>query len=186
MRVALTGTPGTGKTTVASQLDTDLTVIHLNDVITDVDLVASVDTDRGSWVADLEAVEDWLSGREDVLVASHLAHLVPVDRVIVLRCHPHELIRRLTDRGEPPEKARENAESEALDLILAEAVDRVGEGKVYEIDTTDRTPSAVAAEVRDAIRDEREPAVGAVSFLAALEELELGEAGGTPREVTDS
>jgi len=33
MRVAVTGTPGTGKSTATERLDTDLDVIHLNDVI---------------------------------------------------------------------------------------------------------------------------------------------------------
>ena len=33
MRVAVTGTPGTGKTTAVERADTDLDVVHLNDVI---------------------------------------------------------------------------------------------------------------------------------------------------------
>ena len=165
MRVALTGTPGTGKTTVADRVETELRVVHLNAVIHEEDLVESVDEDRHSWVADLDAVAAWLDGRDDLLVESHLAHLVPVDRAIVLRCHPDELRERLTNRGEPSEKVQENAESEALDLILAEAVERLGEGNVYEIDTTGRSPDAVAADVAAAVRGDRDPAVGIVSFI---------------------
>ena len=171
MRVALTGTPGTGKTTVADRLETDLTVIHLNEAIREEDLVETVDADRDSWVADLDAVTEWLDGRDDVLIESHLAHLLPVDRAVVLRCHPEELLERLSDRGVPLAKAHENAESEALDLILAEAVDRLGEDDVYEIDTTGRSPAAVTADVAAAIAGERAPAVGVVSFIDALETL---------------
>ena len=60
MRVALTGTPGTGKTTVADLLATDLEVVHLNDVIREGDLTESVDEQRDSLVADLDAVREWL------------------------------------------------------------------------------------------------------------------------------
>lgn len=169
MRVALTGTPGTGKTTVADRLETDLPVVHLNTVIREEELSASIDEERDSWVADLDAVEEWLADRDDVLVESHLAHLVPVDRAVVLRCHPEELAERLNSRGESPEKVRENVESEALDLILAEAVDRLGEENVYEIDTTGRPPEAVAADVEAAIAGKRDPAAGIVSFIDALD-----------------
>ena len=168
MRVALTGTPGTGKTTVSNLLDTDLDVIHLNDLIENEGLYTEVDEERDSKVADLEAVREWLDGREDVLVESHLTHLLDVDRVVVLRCAPAELESRLGVRGEPERKAHENAESEALDVILSEAVRIHGESNVYEIDTTDRDPDAVAADVEAAIAGDREPSAGDVDFTDYL------------------
>jgi adenylate kinase len=168
MRVALTGTPGPGKTTVADRLETDLEVVHLNEQIEVHGLTAGVDADRGSWIADLDAVREWSAGRDDVLVESHLAHRIDVDRVVVLRCRPDELERRLRERGEPAAKAAENAEAEALDLVLAEAVDAHGEAAVYEIDTTGRAPDAVARDVEAVIAGRREPAVGTVSFIDYL------------------
>lgn len=167
MRVALTGTPGTGKTTVADLVDTDLPVIHLNDVIREADLVAERDTDRESFVADLDAVAEWLDGREG-LVESHLAHHFPSDRVIVLRCQPAVLENRLKDRGEPDATAYENAESEALDVILSEAVKEHGQEQVYEIDTTGRAPEAVAGEVEAVLTGERAPSAGDVDFIDYL------------------
>ena len=167
MRVAVTGTPGTGKTTAVESLDTDLDVIHINDVIHEEDFVVEHDEERDSAVADLDAVADYLDGREDVLFESHLAHHFDADRVVVLRCHPEELEERLTDRGESAAKARENADSEALDVILAEAVDR-HEGSVYEVDATDLTPGETAAEIAAVAAGEREPQVGTVSFVDFL------------------
>ncbi|MUV61697.1 adenylate kinase family protein [Halobacterium sp. CBA1126] len=168
MRVAVTGTPGTGKTTATEHLDTALEVVHLNDVIDEEGLYTEVDEARDSKVADLDAVRDYLEGRDDVLVESHLSHLLDADRVVVLRCAPGELERRLVERGEPTEKAEENAESEALDVILSEAVQRHGREHVYEIDTTDRDPEAVADDIDAVLAGERDPSAGEVDFTEYL------------------
>ncbi|MFB6083030.1 MAG: adenylate kinase family protein [Halorientalis sp.] len=168
MRVAVTGTPGTGKTTATELVDTDLDLVHLNEVIREEGFATGRDEDRDSLVADLDAVAEWLGDRDDCLIESHLAHRFDADRVVVLRCHPEELERRLTERGEPAATAAENAESEALDVILAEAVERHGEDAVYEIDATDRDPEAVAREIERVIDGEREPSAGTVSFIDYL------------------
>ncbi|WP_254841331.1 adenylate kinase family protein [Natronomonas marina] len=168
MRVAVTGTPGTGKTTATDRADTDLDVVHLNELIREEGLATGEDDERDSLVADLEAVETRLADREDVLVESHLAHHLAVDRVVVLRCRPAELRERLLDRGESEAKATENAEAEALDVVLSEAVDAHGLDSVYEIDTTDRSPEAVAADLEAAIAGRREPSAGEVDFTDHL------------------
>lgn len=168
MRLAVTGTPGTGKTTATELVESDLDLVHLNELIRREELYMAVDEERDSVVADLDAVASRLEGREDVIVESHLAHHLSADRVVVLRCDPTVLEDRLRDRGASPAKATENAESEALDVILSEAVNRHGEDRVYEIDTTDRSPAAVATEIERVIDDEREPSAGTVDFTAYL------------------
>lgn len=165
MRVAVTGTPGTGKTTATEQLETDLELIHLNDLIREESLTTGHDDQRDSVIADLEAVESWLADRDGIIFESHLAHEFPADRVVVLRCHPETVEQRLQQRGESPESATENAQSEALDVILTEAVEGHDEQSVYEIDATDRPPEAVATAIREVIDGEREPRVGTVSFI---------------------
>ena len=168
MRVVVTGTPGTGKTTVSKLVESDLDVIHLNDLVREEGLTTGTDEDRDSLVADIDAVSARLSGRDDVLVESHLSHHLDADRVVVLRCHPEELKRRLLERGEPERKAEENAEAEALDVILSEAVDRHGIEAVHEIDTTDRDPETVAGEIEAAIEGERSPTAGPVDFTGYI------------------
>ncbi|SFS81566.1 adenylate kinase family protein [Halostagnicola kamekurae] len=185
MRVAVTGTPGTGKTTATDALaaraaaddspsdrlsvgDSTLKIVHLNEVLEDEALYTEVDEDRQSKVADMDALEAWLEGRDDVLIESHLAHHFAADRVAVLRCEPETLETRLTDRGETAAKASENAESEALDVILGEAVDRHGLESVYEIDTTNRTPEEVASALEAVVTGEREPSAGEVDFVGYL------------------
>jgi adenylate kinase len=164
----VTGTPGTGKTTAVDRLETDLEVVTLTDVIKDRDFVTERDEGRDTLIADLDAVREWLDDREDVILESHLAHHLPVDRVIVLRCHPAEIEQRLADRGESSETVAENGESEALDVILAEAVRTHGEDAVYEIETTDRSPGAVAREIEAVLRGDREPSAGTVSYVDYL------------------
>ena len=159
----MTGTPGTGKTSATDALERD-DVTHLNDLIREEGLWTERDAERDSLVADLDAVAEALGGREGV-VESHLAHHLDADRVVVLRCRPDELERRLLDRGEPEAKVRENRESEALDVILGEAVERHGTERVYEIDTTDRTVEGTAAEIAAVAAGDREPSAGGVDFV---------------------
>jgi len=168
VRVAVTGTPGTGKSTAVDLLDSDLEVLHLNETIREAGLTTGHDEERDSAVADVDGLADYLDGREGVVFESHLAHHFPADRVVVLRCHPEQLTERLRERGEPAATVEENAESEALDVILAEAVERHGEAGVYEMDTTDRTPAETAAAIDAVVAGERDPAVGTVSFVDYL------------------
>ncbi|WP_436343720.1 adenylate kinase family protein [Natronorubrum sp. FCH18a] len=179
MRVAVTGTPGTGKTTATDLLKSrrsssaddslpELEVIHLNRVLENEELYTDVDADRESKIADLEALSEWLEGRDDVVIESHLAHRFEADRVVVLRCRPDRLEQRLLERGETEAKATENAESEALDVILSEAVDEHGLESVYEIDTTDRAPEGVADALEAVVTGNREPSAGEVNFVGYL------------------
>jgi adenylate kinase len=168
MRVAVTGTPGVGKTTATEGLSTDLDVLHLNDLVREAGLTEGTDEARGSLVVDLEAVSARLEGREDLLVESHVAHHLDVDRAIVLRCRPDVLERRLLDRGEGEAKAAENAEAEALDVILSETVERQGVDSTYEIDTTDRSVEAVRSDVEAVLAGERDASAGTVDFTGYL------------------
>ena len=174
MRLAITGTPGTGKTTTTDLLEGDRTeereIIHLNDVIREEGLYTSTDAERDSLVADFDRVADWLgeSGEDVSIVESHLAHHFDADRVVVLRCHPETLGERLREREESDSKVSENAEAEALDVILSEAIDRHGAECVYEIDTTEMSPESIASEIESVIAGEREPSAGEVNFVEYL------------------
>lgn len=163
MRVAVTGTPGTGKTSATERLESDFDVLHLNEVIERESLYTERDEERDSLVVDMDALAEYVDGRSGT-VESHLAHHLPADRVVVLRCEPTELERRLLERGESEAKAGENAESEELDLILSEAVAEHGLENVYEIDTTERAAGEVAREIERVISGEREPSAGEVTF----------------------
>lgn len=144
MLIGLTGTPGTGKTSVSKYLEgkRHWKVIHLNDLIKEEQLYTEIDEDRDAVIADMELVRQRLaeiiSGRENevIILESHLAHYI-ADIVIVLRVYPPELKMRLKARGYSEEKIRENVEAEALDVILVEAFEWCK--KAFEINTTGKS-----------------------------------------------
>jgi len=164
--VALTGTPGVGKSAVGRALRGEWSVVEVADLAratgtarrldrgTEVDLPRLVVAVRSSRVLD----------SVDVIVG-HLAHLLPVREAIVLRCHPLELRRRLdrARRGRRPERA-ENVVCEALDLVLLEA-SSAGR-RIYEVDTTGRSVASVAREVDRWLRRRAPLRSGTVDWLA--------------------
>lgn len=168
MRVALTGTPGTGKTSAASRAAVDLEVIHLGEVVDREGFSSGTDPVRESTVVDMHRVAGYLEGRDDILFESHYAHRFEADRVIVLRCAPALLEERLRRQGFSERSVRENAESEAIDLILSEAVERHGRSAVFEVETTDRAIDEVADAVDAIVRGERDPTVGTVDYTDYL------------------
>lgn len=98
------------------------------------------------------------------LLVGHLAHLLPVQDVVVLRCHPRELGARLDAirRGSWAAR-RENMVAEAIGVITAEAV--VRRRTVYEVDTTGKDPLRVAREVRRWMAGPRTARWGGVDWL---------------------
>jgi adenylate kinase len=137
MKIALTGTPGTGKTTIGKMLRDvyGLKVVDLNEVIHSYNYCAEWDEDRGCSVVDLDALKahQFCDG---LILEGHLSHHLTVDRVIVLRTHPAVLRVRLREKEYSDRKIQENVEAEILDIILAEALALHGNRNVYEVDST--------------------------------------------------
>ncbi len=159
MIVALTGTPGTGKTTVCgiirehSQYRKKYSIIDLNKIVLDEKLYTGKDEKRDTYEADMDKLEERMKQITsqipmgmDVIMEGHLSHLLPADAVIVLRAHPVALRRRLGKRKDYSfAKVKENADAEALDVILVESFER--SKNVFEINTTDMNPLSVAKSI---------------------------------------
>ena len=163
MMIALTGTPGTGKTSVAHELQRrGVKVTHASDTVQPYRLGADPERDTDiiddeRWVSEFKPVEGIIEG--------HLTHLLPADRIVILRCRPDVLKERLSKRGYSEEKIQENVESEILDVALAEAFDIHGQDILYEIDTTCMNIISCADMVEEIIRGTVKPAVGIVDWL---------------------
>ncbi len=168
MIVAITGTPGVGKTSVCSHLrELGFQVIDINKLVSE-RFHKGFDNKRRCFVADLRklrrhvkrihksaAKEKQDSSRKHILLLdSHISHLLHPDVAIVLRANPLELAERLRRKGFEERKIKENVQAETLDVILVEAVERCK--FVYEIDTTGKSVEAVAECVREILSALRE------------------------------
>jgi adenylate kinase len=88
---------------------------------------------------------------------------------VVLRCDPKVLGQRLSERGYPDAKVKENVEAELVDVVLIEAVEGLGKDRVAEIDTTDLDIGQVAEAVeRVANGDFNRYKVGSVDWSGQL------------------
>ncbi|MFQ5870961.1 MAG: adenylate kinase family protein [Candidatus Geothermarchaeales archaeon] len=147
MLVALTGTPGTGKSTVAPLLEKrGFRLCDVNGLARRCGALRTYDHKRESWEVDLGVLERSIPKRRPLILVGHLSHLLPVDLSIVLRCHPEILRKRLQAKGWGSSKVRENVEAEALGVIAQEAME--GE-RAFEVDTTSASTGETARIVLD-------------------------------------
>ncbi|MDR0523377.1 MAG: adenylate kinase family protein [Candidatus Methanoplasma sp.] len=173
--IAITGTPGTGKTSVSEELRRrGRRVIDLNEHIRDRGLLGERDEERDTYCVDADGLRESLSDLaggegEAAFAEGHMAHCLDFSAAIVLRCSPRELAARLEARGYPPSKVRENVQAEVIDVILCEAAE--SGAPVYEIDCTSIGPSAAADAIEAILGGDTDKYLpGNVSWLGELEE----------------
>jgi adenylate kinase len=154
MRIAVTGTPGVGKTSACS-LVKSVHVVHVNDLVEKFDVVTGYDRKRKTKEVDVSKLAKAVAGMEgDMLLEGHFSHMLRPDLAIVLRCSPKVLEKRLRKKGWDEKKIRENVEAEAVDVVLIEALENVPE--VCEVDTSDKKPGEVAKAIEDIVAGERQ------------------------------
>lgn len=166
MMIGITGTPGTGKSTIAGILESrGHRVVRAGETVGP--FVIGDDPARDTKIVDEEA---WAAAFTpiDGFVEGHLAHLLPCDRVVVLRCRPDVLEKRLAARGYAEAKVRENAEAEALDVILVETLENCDESRVLEIDTTTIPPNEAADLIAGFAAGTVPPSSGSIDWSAYL------------------
>ena len=150
MMVSITGIPGTGKTAVSSLLkEKGYSVTAQNDTIGK--YILERDEERDAIVIDEDLWADEFPVF-DGIVEGHITHLLPSDRVIVLRCRPDVLEDRLRKRGYSAAKVKENVLAEALDTILIETVECHADDEILELDTTSAAVEETAAQIDDFIK----------------------------------
>jgi adenylate kinase len=159
MIIAITGTPGTGKTSISKILQKKgFEVVDLNKIACEKDFLIGTDKKRDSKIVDIDKINRFLEKNhkknEIVIVEGHLSHLMKiVDKVIILRCHPKQLEKNLSKRRWKKKKINENVEAEILDVILCEAIDLHSEKNIFEIDVTDKPLDVAAYLVIKLIKD---------------------------------
>jgi adenylate kinase len=167
VRVAISGTPGTGKTSVGEALaKRGWMVYEVNRLAEEKGLLGRRDRRRATREVDINALDKAVSedeGLKDAILVGHLSHHLTVDLIVVLRCSPTVLATRLGGRGYSEDKVSENVEAEALDVILIEAVET--DRTVLEIDTTNKDVREVLEAMEEILAGEREKyAIGHIDW----------------------
>ncbi len=154
--VGISGTPGTGKKTVAPK------VAELLDLPPPVSINSLAP--KGTSDVDPAKLRSRLLRMRPARVVV-FGHLLPhvlrkpeVALVAVLRCEPSVLRARLERRGYPSGKVTQNVEAELIGVVLDECVFRFGRDLVREYDTTTAPPEKVAKAIaKDAKKPGRPP-----------------------------
>jgi adenylate kinase len=173
MIIAISGVPGVGKSQVAALLAKQLEaqLISITALVKAGKIPYTWDKIRRTKVVAVRDVQRAVSkitsaqrARAIFVIEGHLAHLLRADATFVLRCNPIALRKRLRARRWRKAKIEENVQAELLDVITAEALDKIANRrrairkitrpsrfgkqairpKLYEINTTRKSPEQTA------------------------------------------
>lgn len=185
--IAITGSPGVGKSTIARivsrVLNTD--TIDLSELVLSKRLYSEYDEERESYVIDEALVKKELreiisrcgEDRRYLVVEGHYAEIVDdsyLEVLFVLRIDPRELVKRLCTRGWGFRKSLENGEAEYLGICLHNALEEHPAGKICEIDVTNTTPDLVAKEIIDLV-GKRDKCSFGIDWTATIDPGEIWE-----------
>ena len=166
--IFITGTPCTGKTTIASKLNGRL--IKINDLARSHDFILGVDAEKGYQIIDIDKLSEYIyqltqNSNETLIFEGHVAHLCEgADKVIVLRVRPEILEKRLKKRNYSDAKIRENLEAEAFGVCSAESYEKYTD-KVYELDISDLSIDEAVKLVENVIKNGGDYPVGHTDFM---------------------
>jgi adenylate kinase len=155
MRIIITGSPGTGKSTIAATLSKklDVELIDIKKIVNQKKLCGK------NHEVDLKALHSALRPfltQKNYIVEGHLACeiKIPADFVLVLRTDPFVLKKRLNKRRYSKEKIIENLMAEMLDYCT-QRVEKVYGKKPLEIDTSKRNVHSCVIEIEKAIKQKK-------------------------------
>lgn len=148
-RIIITGTPCTGKSTVADLLGARLgvPVTHVNALVT------GKPKKTKTVFVNLKKLRTRLLKTRGVIESHLLCEFgLPSSTVFVLRCNPAVLAQRMKKRGYSARKRRENLECEALDYCSILAEKNYGGRRVFDVDTTKQTLKQVVEKILEILQ----------------------------------
>lgn len=178
--IAISGTPGTGKTAIGLLLANQLKFqfIDLSQIIKEQELIVGTDLTRETLVADPTALREHIlqilnQSTEQLVVVGHFVDELQdelLEAIIVLRCNPLILAQRLRERQWSDAKILENLQAEILGDCTAQSLSRHPKHKIFEVDTSTRTIQESVDTIKAILSDKKtEFLVGKISWLRTME-----------------
>jgi adenylate kinase len=179
----ITGTPGTGKTTVSRVLSTKLEAHHieLSSYSKENGFILEEDEERDTSVVDMDAlsqaIQKEITGKKTVIIDGHYGQdlLDPdeVEMTIILRKQPWDLQPVLEGRGYSGEKVWENLEAEIMGVITHQSTEIYPAEKLGEVDTSGKTPDETVEEIFELIQAGKRGKFDPIDWIEAPETLGL-------------
>lgn len=131
MIIIITGTPATGKTTLAKKLKKilNIPIFDFNKFLKDEKLILDFDKERNSNIIDEKKIDSKIRPylkNKSYIIDSHLSHYIKPDNVkicIITKCNLKILKERLKKRRYKKEKIEENLQAEIFDTCNIEALE---------------------------------------------------------------
>ena len=157
MSFVITGSPGVGKHTLTKEISKllNLPIFDINEIAKEGELFEKTAETNEVDVKKLEKII-----REKILhpsiIVGHLAPYVltsdQVEKAIVLRKNPYDLIQIYKNREYSNEKIKDNIGSEVLGIILHDTITKFGTDKTIQVDITGKSIEESTKIVMDVIK----------------------------------
>lgn len=185
MIIVISGTPGTGKTSVSNMIAElyNGKVLSLNEPEVFEEFNIHFDIKRDTYVVDTDKllthiitlIEEYKNDEpEYLIIEGHFSDIIPenyIDYAIILRCDPYMLRSRLENRGYKNDKILENVQAEILGNCANYFIQKNLKIPIYELNTSILTiESVVDIIITNIIKDENAEnyLIGKIDWLEKL------------------
>ncbi len=183
--IAISGTPGTGKTSVAHKLAENIgaeAVIDLSKLAIEKGFYIDFDRERNTYIVDEDSIRSHIykicRDKDKVIVVhGHFSEIVPeelLEKLFILRLDPVKLIERLAKRCWSKEKILENIESEILGICTYNAINEIkNKNIICEIDISGLDIDSIVNKMINLLKNKNHNCSNQVDWISKLDELDI-------------